>query len=214
MRRLAVLLATIFACCWLPTAAAAEVPPDARVEAAVKAWQTSPLYVAPLNEGAIPEERAAALIARMRAMPVAVYAAVIPSGEYFPEGGDTARLAGWLAAANGKPGVYVVVGDDATGVAHLVTADAPSRSWQTKEYTPAGELESYLDQIDTNAGETPRPARTKAYPSSPEPPYEPEEFTVGAALANGFGGLALGAIGGVILAGLLLAIAAFWGGRR
>lgn len=214
MRRLAVLLATAFACCWLPTAAAAEVPPDARVEAAVKAWQTSPLYVAPLNEGAIPEDRAAALIARMRAMPVAVYAAVIPYGEYFPEGKDKARLAGWLATANGKPGVYVVVGDEAVGVAHLVAVDAPERSWRTKEYTPAGELESYLDQIETDAGETPRPARTKAYPSSPEPPYEPEEFTLGAALANGFGGMALGAIGGVILAGLLLAVVALVGGRR
>ncbi|MFC0624761.1 hypothetical protein [Kribbella deserti] len=206
MRRLALLIAAIFAYGWLPMAtAAAEVPPDPRVQAAVKAWKTSPLYIDPINEGAIPTDQKAALIAEMRAMPVPVFAAVIPNGEFFPEGEDTLRLAGWLATVNGKPGIYVVVDSSARGVAHLVSANAPSRAWGAKEYTPGAQLAGYLKEIEPDAGRTPRPARTKAMPSYRDSaPRPPEKFTVGAALGNGFGGLMIGVIlGSIVFAPLL-----------
>ena len=56
-----------------------------------------------------------------------MFVAVVPSGEWFPEKGDTTLLAGRLAAANGKPGVYVVMdGDRSYGVAHQLGAYAPT----------------------------------------------------------------------------------------
>lgn len=190
------------------------VPADPRITAAVKAWKTSPLYVDPLFAGSLGRQEAD-FRRQIAAMPVAVYVAVVPHGEWFAEKGDTLRLAGWLATANGKPGVYVVVDrTSASGAAHLVRAYAPARAYEAKEYTPVAQLDAYLKSIELRDRLDADPARTEPLAERPTRASEPEKFTVGKALANGFGGFMIGGIGGALLSGLLVALAAVFGRRR
>jgi len=197
-----------------PGGAADAIPADPRITAAVAAWKTSPLYVDRLFAGSLGNQEGA-LRREIAAMPVPVYVAVMPHGHWFAEKGDTIRLAGWLATANGKPGVYVVVDrSTATGAAHLVRAYAPPRAYEATEYTPPAQLDAYLKAIELKDRYDADPARTDALPERPERGYEPEPFTVGKALANGFGGFMIGAICGSLAAGLLVALAALFGRRR
>lgn len=190
------------------------VPADPRIAAAVTAWKTSPLYVDRLFAGSLGSQESD-LRRQIAAMPLPVYVAVVPHGEWFAEKGDTVRLAGWLATANGKPGVYVVVNrTDATGAAHLVRAYAPTRAYDAKEHNPPAQLEAYLEAIEPKDRLDAGPARTAALPERPERVYEPERFTVGSALANGLSGFMIGAIGGALAAGLLVPLAALVGRRR
>jgi hypothetical protein len=187
------------------------VPADPRIIAAVAAWKTSPLYVDRLFAGSL-GERDGALRSRIAGMPVPVYVALVPHGEWFAEKSDAVRLAGWLATANGKPGVYVVVNrTDASGAAHLVRTYAPSRVYQVADYDPPSQLDAYLSAIEVNDRYAAEPARTEALPPEPERSYVPEKFTVEKALGNGFGGFMIGAVGGVLAAGLLTAL---FGRRR
>jgi hypothetical protein len=205
MRRLLLLLlATI----WLGSSPAwAAVPTDPRVTAAVAAWQTQPLYVDPDHASRVDTTE---LLRTIEGAPVPVYVAVVPTGEWFPEKGDTALLGGWLAAANDKPGLYVVMDGDRTyGVEHEIAARGPGYTWANAKETMSSQLAEYLGELEVADRYTKKPARTEPLPPRPERTYPPERFTVGKAIGNGLGGAALGLMGGALLAGVVLVVAMF-----
>ncbi|MFI5691202.1 hypothetical protein ACIA58_05145 [Kribbella sp. NPDC051586] len=210
MRRLVLLLlATVFA---LTGTARAATPTDPRVAAATAAWAKQGLYVDP-DFVSIADGNEMLRVISAAKMPV--YVAVVPTGDWFPEKDDATLLAGRLAAANGKPGVYVVMDGDTTyGVAHEVAAYAPDDTWREKDETLSAQLSAYLSNVELDARYSPEPARTEPVPTEPESSYPDERFTVGKAIGNGLGGGALGMIGGGILAGLVLIVAAIAARRR
>ncbi|WP_329004301.1 hypothetical protein OHA18_12985 [Kribbella sp. NBC_00709] len=210
MRRLVLLLmATVFA---LTGTAWAATPTDPRIAAATAAWAKDGLYVDPDFTSIADGNEMLRVIAAAK---TPVYVAVVPTGAWFPEKGDASLLAGRLAAANGKPGVYIVMDGDTTyGVAHEVAAYAPDSTWRDKDETLSAQLSAYLDEIELNDRYSPEPARTEPLPTEPDPSYPAERFTVGKAIGNGLGGGLLGLIGGSILAGIVLIVAAIAARRR
>lgn len=214
MRRLfLLLLATIL---WLvPSAAWAAVPSDPRVTAAAAAWATQPLYVDPDYASLVDAEQTAELLREIEAAPVPVYVAVIPTGEWFPEKGDTALLAGWLAAAHQKPGLYVVMDGDMTyGVEHNIAAWTIDRMLAEAREPMSSQLSAFLGKVKVGDKYSAKPARTEPYPPRQEPTYPEERFTLGKAIGNGAGGAVLGLMGGSLLAGVVLGVAALVARRR
>lgn len=179
----------------------------------MKAWQTEPLYVDPEFASLTDVQP---MLEKIRAAKVPVYVAVLPTGEWFLEKGDTGLLAGWLATANDKPGVYIVMeGSTTHGVEHEIAASAPGQSWAEDSDQPmSSQLGDYLDDVRADDRYDAEPARTTPYKPRAEPEPEPERFTPGKAIGNGLGGGMLGLVGGAILAGVVLAAAALVGGRR
>jgi hypothetical protein len=210
MKRLVLLLlTTVFA---LTGTAWATTPADPRISAATAAWAKHGLYVDP-DFTSIADGNEMLRVISAAKMPV--FVAVVPTGEWFPEEGDASLLAGRLAAANGKPGVYVVMDGDTTyGVAHELAAYAPDSTWREKDETLSAQLSDYLGNVRLDARYSPEPARTSPEPTEPEPTYPDEKFTVGKAIGNGLGGGVLGMIGGGILAGIVLIVAAVAARRR
>ncbi|GAB2636989.1 hypothetical protein [Kribbella swartbergensis] len=210
MRRfLLLLVATV----WLASGPAwAAVPADPRVTAAVAAWRTQPLYVDPDYESRV---NTAELLRTIEAAPVPVYVAVVPTGQWFPEEDDTALLGGWMAAANDKPGLYVVMDGDRTyGVEHEIAARGPEYTWADSKETMSSQLAEYLGELEVGDRYAKKPARTEPLPPRPERTYPEERFTVGKAIGNGVGGGVLGLMGGALLAGVVLAVAALVGRGR
>jgi hypothetical protein len=212
VRRLVLLLvATIFAV-GVPSAAWAAIPADPRITAATKAWSTRPLYVDP-DFAAVADGNQ--LLRVIEAAPVPVYVAAVPTGQWFREKGDTTLLAGWLAASNGKPGVYVVMDGDSTyGVAHEVAAYAPDSSLGDPDQTMSSQLADYLGKLKVSDKYEAEPARTEPDPPIPASSYPEERFTVGKAIGSGAGGGVLGLLGGALLAGIVLGVAAIVARRR
>ncbi|GAA3081817.1 hypothetical protein JOF29_004666 [Kribbella aluminosa] len=213
MRRLLLLLtATVFL---LTGTAWAATPTDPRITGAVAAWAVRPLYVDPDYTSIADQQEIVKVLAEAK---VPVYVAVVPTGAWFPERGDTALLAGRLAVANHKPGVYVVMDGDRTyGVAHELAADAPSWTYSTGKQSLSGQLADYLHGVEQDKSSTPEPARTTPTPTpAPESgsPGTEDRFTVGKALANGAGGTVFGMVGGGILGGIVLLVAAIATPRR
>jgi len=141
MRRLLLLLvATV----WLLTGtASATTPADPRITAAVAAWATQPLYVDPDYSSVADRAETLQVISGAK---VPVYVAVVPFGEWFPEQGDIPMLAGRMAAANGKPGLYVVMdGDRSYGAAHQLGVYAPSWTYAERDESLSKQLSEYLD---------------------------------------------------------------------
>nr|WP_202886050.1 hypothetical protein [Kribbella sandramycini] len=200
------LLATI-AVTALPAAAA---PADPRVTAAVQAWKTEPLYVDP-EFAAVADVQP--MLEVIRGAKVPVYVAVAPTGEWFAEKGDAALLAGWLAHANAKPGLYVVMDRNITsGVEHELAAYAPGRAWaRDSDQALSAQLSEYLADVRVGDRYDAEPARTTPYKREPRPEPEPERFTIGKAIGNGVGGGVLGLLGGALLAGVVVAVAALTG---
>jgi len=210
-RAVLLLIATIIALGPALPAAAAQ-PADPRIAAAVAAWSTGPLYVDPDFASIVDE---APLLQAIATAKVRVYVAVVPTGKWFPEQGDTALLAGWLAAGNHQPGLYVVMDGDTTyGVAHEIAARAASSTWAEPKQAMSGQLSDYLGELRVGDRYQPEPARTEPLPPEPERTYPKERFTVGKAIGNGAGGGVLGLLGGALLAGLVLGVAAIVAGRR
>jgi hypothetical protein len=205
MRRLILLLA---ATAWLLTGtASAEVPTDPRITEAVKSWANGPLYIDPEFDSVA--DRAEMLKAIERA-PGPMFVAVVPNGDWFAEKGDTLLLAGWMAAANGKPGTYVVMDDTRTyGVAHETTVRGPGYVYGEYDEPLSKQLASFVDRMHKSDVGTPKPARTEAVPPRPESDEPDEEFTVGTAIGNGLAGGVLGLMAGGLLGGVVLAVAAF-----
>lgn len=210
MRRLVLLLtATV---CLLTGTAWAATPTDPRITAAVAAWAHQNLYVDPDFASVADRNETLQVISNAK---VPVFVAVVPSGEWFPEQGDTTLLAGRLAAANGKPGVYVVMdGDRSYGVAHQLGVYAPSWTYADGDEALSKQLSEYLDGLRESTYSTPKPARTTPLPPEPERTYPEEKFTVGKALGNGAGGTILGLMGGGLLGGIVLIVAALTRPRR
>ncbi|TDU90148.1 hypothetical protein EV138_3732 [Kribbella voronezhensis] len=219
MRRLLLALAAgLLVVLTTTTPAHADFRSDPRVTAAVAAWKTNRVYVDPLfagSEGFEAESvrQVAALIARA---PVPVYAAALPTGPWFPEKEDVVQLAGWLAVANGKPGLYLVLDQHSTsGAAHLIAVRSPRTTYATSsKATAADEVAAYLEEVEVDDSYQPRAARTTPLPDEPEPTYEPEPFTPAKAIGNGLGGFTLGLLGGAILALPVLGLAALVARRR
>ncbi|MGW1341762.1 hypothetical protein ACWCOV_11955 [Kribbella sp. NPDC002412] len=213
MKRLLLLLvATMFL---VPGVARAAAPADPRVTAAKAAWATSPLYVDPDYAAVVGETQSAELLREINAAPLPVYVAVVPTGEWFEERGDTALLAGWLAAANGKPGLYVVMDGDTThGVEHEIAAWAPESTWAEARQSVPGQLAEYLEDVKVDDRYDAKPARTEPTPPRPETTSSDEPFTVGKAIGNGVGGGVLGLMGGASLAAVVLGVAALVARRR
>jgi hypothetical protein len=194
-------------------AAAAEVPTDPRLTAAVAAWKTTPLYVDPLYSSV----DTTGVVQRIASAQVPVYVAVLPTGTWFQEKGDTVRLAGWLAVSNGKPGLYLVVdGYTVVGAAHLIAARTYGTTYATKDESVAGQVGDYLDTVRFNDRYDKDPARTAALPVEPESSSNDDDdrFTVKSAIGNSLGGLALGLLGGALLAVPVLGLAALVAHRR
>jgi hypothetical protein len=210
MRRLILLLlATALA---MTGTAWAATPTDPRIAAATAAWTKQGLYVDPDFISIADGNEMLRMIAAAK-MPV--FVAVVPTGGWFPEKDDATLLAGRLAAANGKPGVYVVMDGETTyGVAHELAAYAPDSTWRVKDETLSAQLSKYLDDVELNPRYSPEPARTEPMPTEPASSYPEEKFTIGKAIGNGLGGGALGMIGGGILAGFVLIVAAIAARRR
>jgi hypothetical protein len=205
MKRLVVLV--LLTVVMLSGKAWAATPPDPRVTDATAAWAHGSLYVDP-DFVSIADSNE--LLKVIKEAKVPVYVAVVPTGHWFPEAGDEPLLAGRLAAANGKPGVYVVMNGDTTwGAVHELSADAPDTNWSTKLDEPlSAQLGEYLGQLRTDERSTPEPARTAPYPPEEPDPSSPEEkFTVGKAIGNSLGGAALGLLGGFILGIIVLMVA-------
>jgi hypothetical protein len=118
-------------------------------------------------------------------------------------------LAGWLATANGKPGLYLVIEDyGITGVEHLLRAYGPDHTYGDSDEKPARRLATYLDAVKVSDRYDADPARTTPLPPREEREYPPERFTVGKAIGNGVGGGVIGLMCGALLAGLVLGLAA------
>ncbi len=213
MRRVMMLLIATVAVLWVPATATAAVPADPRITAAVEAWRTTPLYVDP-DFTSVAD--VGPMLAEIRTAPVAVYVAVVPTGGWFQEKGDGELLAGWLANANGKPGVYVVMdGDDTYGVVHLIRAYAPGWSWASGgDQSMSSQLAQSLKRVELNDRNDAEPARTTPRTPRPEAGSEPERVTTGDAIRSGLGGGALGMLGGALLAGVVLGVSALVGPRR
>ena len=210
MRRIVLLLAATLVLL-TGTAWAAD---DPRVSGAVAAWAHEPLYVDPDFASIADSNEMLRVIAAVK---VPVFVAVVPTGEWFPEKGDTALLAGRMAAANGKPGIYVVTDGDRTyGVANQVAAYAPSWTYPDGQESLSQQLREYLDGVEQTKYSTPEPARTTPTPTpGPDPSYSGDDkFTVGKAIGNGLGGTAVGMIGGGVLGGIVLIVAAIATPRR
>ncbi|GAB3828225.1 hypothetical protein [Kribbella italica] len=185
------------------------VPADPRITAAVTAWKDQPVYVDPQYAEEVDAAQVEKMVARIATSPVPVFVAVVPSGAWFQEKGDEALLAGWMAAANGKPGMYLVIGDSVTtGVDHLVKASGPGRVYGTSAKDPSAQVIEYVDKIRLSERYEAEPARTTPLPPREERRSEPERFTVGKAIGNGLGGAMLGLMGGAVLAGVVLGVAA------
>ena len=201
-----------------PIARAADFRSDPRVVAAVAGWKTNPVYVDPLFAGtdAYTAEVLRQVAGRIAEAPVPVYVAALPAGLWFPEKDDDVLLAGWLAAANGKPGIYILLGGQTTsGTAQLVHARTPGTTYaRTSRPTAADEVAAFLDGVKVDDRYEARVARTEPLPVEPEPTYEPDRFTLGNAISNGLGGLTLGLLGGGILALPVLGLAALVARRR
>ena len=199
-------------------ASATDFKSDPRVTAAVTAWKTSPMYVDPLYAGSkgFSAEQVQQAVDRIATAPVPVFVAVLPTGTWFPEKGDTALLAGWLAVTNGKPGVYLVVDDyTTTGVDHLLKVRNPGRTYKdSSDSTVADQVGAHLDAVKLSDQAVAEPARTEPLPEQPERTYVPERFTAGKAIGNGLGGFTLGLMGGAILALPVLGLAALVARRR
>ncbi|GAA3572007.1 hypothetical protein [Kribbella ginsengisoli] len=210
MKRLGLL---VLACLYLFAlpAAAAELPTDPRVTAAVAAWKSTPLYVDPLYSSV----DTTGVVERVSSAQVPVYVALLPTGTWFQEKGDTVRLAGWLAVSNGKPGLYLVVdGYTVVGAAHLVAASTYGTTYATKDESVAGQVGDYLDSVRFNDRYDKDPARTAALPVEPKRSYSEDRFTVKSAIGNSLGGLTLGLLGGALLALPVLGLAALVAHRR
>ncbi|WP_237706664.1 hypothetical protein [Kribbella flavida] len=187
---------------------AGSVPTDSRVTAAVAAWKHDPVYFDPQYAASV-AEHVTALRDRIAQSPVPVYLAAVPTGAWFPEKGDTELLAGWMAAANGKPGLYVVMfGTETVGVEHLVQAYSPGRVYAASRKSVADRLAEFLDAVKVSDRYDAKPARTQPLPPRDATPREPERFTAGQAIASGIGGAVLGLLGGAVLAGIVLGVAA------
>jgi hypothetical protein len=191
----------------LPSSAWA-VPTDPRITAAVETWEYKPLYVDPQYSSLVGSQEAQ-VIQRLRDFGVPVYVAAMPTGTWFQEKGDTELLAGWLAAANGKAGIYLVMdGSNTTGVAHEVHAWGPRSTWGGADESLDDQLATYLDRVKVGDRYEAEPARTEPLPPAPERTSSRERFTAGKAIGNGVGGGVLGLVGGAILAGGVLGVAA------
>ncbi|RZT12870.1 hypothetical protein EV649_7239 [Kribbella sp. VKM Ac-2569] len=210
MRRLVLLLtATVVL---LTGTAWAATPTDPRITAAVAAWAQERLYVDPDFTSIADRDETLQVISNAK---VPVFVAVLPTGEWFPEKGDATLLAGRLAAANGKPGVYVVMdGDQSYGVAHQLGVYAPTWTYAAGKEALSKQLSEYLDGLRESKYSTPKPARTAPLPPEPEDSAPVEKFTVGKAIGNGLGGTALGLMGGGLLGGVVLIVAALARPRR
>jgi hypothetical protein len=209
MRRLVLLL--MATACLLTGTAWAATPTDPRITAAVAAWAQQNLYVDPDFTSVADRNETLQVISNAK---VPVFVAVVPTGDWFPEQGDTTLLAGRLAAANGKPGVYVVMdGDRSYGVAHQIAAYAPDWTYADGEQALSSQLSEYLDGLRERRS-TPTPARTEPLPPEPEDSAPVEKFTAGKAIGNGLAGAVLGLMGGGLLGGIVLIVAAFARPRR
>jgi hypothetical protein len=210
MRRLILLLtATVFL---MTGAASAATPTDPRIAAAVAAWAKEPLYVDPDFTSVADRAETLQVISNT---PMPVFVAVVPFGDWFPEKGDTTLLAGRMAAANGRPGLYVVMdGNRSYGVAHQLPAYAPSWTYADGDQTLSKQLSQYVDGVKQSTYRTPKPARTAPLPPEPERTYPPEKFTVGKAIGNGAGGTLLGLMGGAVLGGIVVIVVALIRPRR
>jgi hypothetical protein len=213
MKRLVLLLvATLFV---VPGTAWAAVPSDPRVTAATTAWATQPLYVDPDFASLVDTTQSAEMLREIEGAPVPVYVAVVPTGEWFQEEGDTALLAGWLAASHRSPGLYLVMDGYTTyGVEHEIKAWAPSSTYAEARQSMGSQLADYLDEVKADDRYDAKPARTEPTQPYPESPSEPERFTVGKAIGTGVGGGIIGLLGGALLAGIVVAVAASVGRRR
>ncbi|HWD84005.1 MAG TPA: hypothetical protein VG497_34120 [Kribbella sp.] len=212
MRRLILLLAATLVL--LTGTGAAWAADDPRVSGAVAAWAHEPLYVDPDFASIADGNEMLRVISSAK---VPVFVAVVPTGEWFPEQGDTELLAGRMAAANGKPGVYVVMDGDRTyGVANQVAADAPSWTSPDGEESLSQQLREYLDGVEPTKYSTPEPARTTPTPTPVrDSSYSDDDrFTVGKAIGNGLGGTVVGLMGGGVLGGIVLIVAAIATPRR
>ena len=210
MRRLVLLLvATV---CLLTGTAWAATPTDPRITAAVAGWSQQNLYVDPDFTSIADRNETLQVISNAK---VPVFVAVVPTGEWFPEKGDTTLLAGRLAAANRNPGVYVVMdGDRSYGVAHQLGVYAPSWTYADGDEALSKQLSEYLEGLRESTYSTPKPARTAPLPPEPEYSSPVEKFTVGKAIGNGVGGTILGLLGGGLLGGIVLIVAALARPRR
>ncbi|MET7278331.1 hypothetical protein ABZS29_08885 [Kribbella sp. NPDC005582] len=208
MRRLMMLLAATIAVLAVPLAASAAVPADPRITAAVRAWATEPLYVDP-DFAAIADEEP--MLAAIRAAKVPTFVAVVPTGDWFQEKGDADLLAGWLATANNKPGLYIVMdGSTMDAVEHQLAASAVGNTWARDSNQPlSDQLSNYLAKVRVGDDYPAEPARTTPYqPAAPRPAAAPERVGVGKAIGVGVAGGLVGLIGGGLLAGVVLAVAA------
>jgi hypothetical protein len=203
------LLAVVALVVSLPSTASAKIPADPRVTAAVAAWKSQPLYVDPQYLSVVGDQ-SQSMIDRIRQSALPVFVAVIPSGAWFQEKGDTEMLAGWLAAANGKPGIYLVMDGGSTfGAEHLVRAYGPTHTYaDSRKHSMTEQLSAYLERIRERDGYEPKAARTEPLPPREERTYPQERFTAGKAIGNGVGGLLLGLLGGALVAGCVLGLAA------
>ncbi len=150
------------------------------------------------------------MLAAIRASKVPTFVAVVPTGDWFQEKGDGMLLAGWLATANDKPGLYIVMdGSTMHGVEHQLAASALGETWARESKQPLGEqLSNYLAKVKVGDDYPAKPARTTPYRPTPRSPAEPERFTVGKAIGIGVGSGLVGLLGGGLLAGVVVAVAA------
>lgn len=206
MRRLVLLLvATVFT---LTGTTWAATPADPRITAAVAVWAERPLYVDP-DFVSVTDSAATLRVISGKEFPV--FVAVVPSGEWFPEKGDSELFVGRLATANGEPGVYVVMdGTRTQGVAHELGVSTPSWTYGDYDQPLSQQLTEYLDGVRKTSYSTPEPARTVPLPTEPEDssPRERERFTVGTAIGHGAGGVFIGLICGAFLGVVVLVVAA------
>ncbi|WBQ05753.1 hypothetical protein [Kribbella sp. CA-293567] len=209
MKRLTMLLLAVAALLVsAPATASAKIPADPRVTAAVAAWKSQPLYVDP-QYASVVGDQGPSMIERIRQSNLPVFVAVLPTGSWFQERGDIEMLAGWLAHANGKPGIYLVMDGDRTfGAEHLVRAYGPSYTYSARDESMSQQLSVFLDRIRERDGYEPKAARTQPLPPPEERVRPRERFTAGKAIGNGAGGLIIGLMGGALLAGCVLGLAA------
>jgi hypothetical protein len=208
-RRAAFLLLAVAALALCLPVNAWSVPADPRITETLAGWKEQPVYVDPQYAEEIDAAQVEKMVARIATSPVPVFVAVLPTGAWFQEKGDTALLAGWLATANGKPGMYLVVDDSITfGVDHLVKAYGPGRVYGSSSKDAAAQINEFVDGIKVSDRYEAEPARTTPRPPEEDRDYPPERFTVGKAIGNGLGGATLGLLGGSMLAGLVLGMAA------
>jgi hypothetical protein len=208
MRRLTLLLLAAVGLLVCAPTTAWSIPADPRVTAAVAAWKSQPVYVDP-QYASITDEHLPAMLDRIGKSSLPVFVAVIPNGAWFQEKGDTELLAGWLATANAKPGIYLVMdGDYTTGVEHLVRAAGPGRTYGDSRESIAQQLSAHLDAVRLSERYDAEPARTEPLPPREAPTYTREKFTAGKAIGNGIGGAMLGLFGGAALAACVLGLAA------